>query len=199
VSRAGITYARANEDFKIDFVSVSKRFLPDPEEWALFRYHFVLGADWKLCTKKLGIDRGTFFHRVYALENKLGRVYRTLKPYPLYPLEDYFRGMRLADLKPLPALVGYRFNGEPLRPPLAVAPAPEPVPTQPVAPPAPVTPEPEPEPADEDPVPELVRERFRAGIALRSIANDLARRGIPPPAGRSSWSVVDVRRVLLRA
>ena len=39
----------------------------------IFRYHFLLGADWKLCARKLGIDRGNFFHAVYRIEQKLGR------------------------------------------------------------------------------------------------------------------------------
>jgi hypothetical protein len=61
-------------------------------EYELFRYHFILGADWKLCTRKVGIDRGNFFHAVYRIEQKLGRVFRELEPYPLFPLDDYFHG-----------------------------------------------------------------------------------------------------------
>jgi hypothetical protein len=62
------------------------------DEHRIFRYHFILGADWKLCTRKLGIDRGTFFHSVYRIEQKLGRMFRELEPYPLFPLDDYFHG-----------------------------------------------------------------------------------------------------------
>jgi len=62
------------------------------EEYRLFRYHFLLGADWKLCTRKLGVDRGNFFHSVYRIEQKLGRMFRELEPYPLFPLDDYFHG-----------------------------------------------------------------------------------------------------------
>ena len=61
-------------------------------EHRLFRYHFLLGADWKLCTRKLGMDRGNFFHAVYRIEQKLGRVFRELEPYPLFPLDEYFHG-----------------------------------------------------------------------------------------------------------
>ena len=58
----------------------------------MFRYHFLLGADWKLCTRKLDIDRGNFFHAVYRIEQKLGRVFRELEPYSLFPLDEYFHG-----------------------------------------------------------------------------------------------------------
>src|SRR5262249_4290278 len=64
----------------------------DDFEHRLFRYHFLLGADWKLCTRKLRIDRGNFFHAVYRIEQKLGRVFRELEPYPLFPIDEYFNG-----------------------------------------------------------------------------------------------------------
>ena len=46
----------------------------------IFRFHFLLGADWKLCCRRLNIDRGTFFHAVYRIEQKLGRAYREIRP-----------------------------------------------------------------------------------------------------------------------
>jgi len=61
-------------------------------EHQLFRFHFLLGADWKLCSRKLNLERGNFFHAVYRIEQKLGRVFRELQPYALFPLEDYFQG-----------------------------------------------------------------------------------------------------------
>jgi hypothetical protein len=74
-----------------DFCLVSRRNLSEIEH-QLFRYHFLLGADWTLCTRKLGMNRGNFFHAVYRIEQKLGRVFRELQPYPLFPLDDYFNG-----------------------------------------------------------------------------------------------------------
>ncbi len=85
------TWGRKDEEFIADFSLVSRRALSE-EEYRLFRYHFLLGADWKLCTRKLGIDRGNFFHSVYRIEQKLGRLFRELEPYPLFPLDDYFHG-----------------------------------------------------------------------------------------------------------
>jgi hypothetical protein len=46
------------------------------------------------------MDRGNFFHALYDIEEKLGRVYAELKPYPLYPLRDYFGGYVRKDVKP---------------------------------------------------------------------------------------------------
>lgn len=84
-----LTWGRKDEEYIADFILVSKRTLT-PEEYRLFDYHFLLGADWKLCARKLKIDRGNFFHAIYRIEQKLGRVYRELKPYSLYPLDEYF-------------------------------------------------------------------------------------------------------------
>jgi len=74
-----------------DFILVSRREL-SAEEYQLFKFHFLLGADWKLCTRRLNMDRGTFFHAVYRIQQRLGRAFRELQPYSLYPLDEYFHG-----------------------------------------------------------------------------------------------------------
>jgi hypothetical protein len=85
------TWGRKDEEYIADFSPISRKYLDDFEH-RLFRYHFLLGADWKLCTRKLGIDRGNFFHSVYRIEQKLGRIFRELEPYGLFPLDEYFHG-----------------------------------------------------------------------------------------------------------
>jgi len=85
------TWGRKDEEYIADFCLVSRRVLDD-FEYKLFRYHFLLGADWRLCSRKLGVDRGNFFHAVYRIEQKLGRVFRELEPYPLFPVDEYFNG-----------------------------------------------------------------------------------------------------------
>lgn len=80
-----------NEEFMADFVLVSRRTLSE-SEYTLFKYHFLLGADWKLCCRKLNIDRGTFFHEVYRIQQKLGRTFRELEPHALFPVDEYFGG-----------------------------------------------------------------------------------------------------------
>jgi len=67
------------------------------------------------------IDRGTFFHSVYRIEQRLGRVFRELQPYGLYPLDEYFRGARrlyLGHAVPLPRLDRAVMIPVPVRPPL---------------------------------------------------------------------------------
>ncbi len=85
------TWGRKDEEYIADFTLISKRVL-DEFEQKMFRYHFLLGADWKLCSRQLHIDRGNFFHAVYRIEQKLGRIFRELEPYPLFPLDEYFNG-----------------------------------------------------------------------------------------------------------
>jgi hypothetical protein len=86
-----ITWGRKDEEYIADFYLVTRRNLT-AEEWKLFNYHFLLGADWRLCEGRLGIERGDFFHEIYRLEGKLGRIYRELQPYALFPLDEYFNG-----------------------------------------------------------------------------------------------------------
>ena len=95
------TYGRKQEEFVADFCLVSRRHLDDVE-YQIFKFHFLLGADWKLCCRRLKIDRGNFFHTVYRIEHRLGRVFTDLKPYPLYPLNEYFGGVISCDRFILP-------------------------------------------------------------------------------------------------
>jgi hypothetical protein len=72
-----------------DFILVSRRTLEE-YDYVVFKYHFLLGADWNLCCKKLKLDRGEFFHEVYRIQQKLGRTFRELEPHALFPLDQYF-------------------------------------------------------------------------------------------------------------
>lgn len=85
------TYGLLQEEYAADFCIVSRRALTD-EEYKVFKYHYLLGGDWKICCVKLGMDRGTFFHMVYRIQQRLGRRFRELEPYALYPLDEYFGG-----------------------------------------------------------------------------------------------------------
>ena len=86
------TYSRKREEFVADFCLLGQRVL-DEFEHRIFRYHFLLGADWKLCCRQMKLDRGSFFHGVYRIEQKMGRAVAELEPYPLFPLDEYFGGM----------------------------------------------------------------------------------------------------------
>ena len=80
-----------NEEYMADFILVSRRTL-DASEYEIFKFHFLLGADWNLCCRKMNMDRGTFFHEVYRIQQKLGRTFRELEPHGLFPLDQYFGG-----------------------------------------------------------------------------------------------------------
>jgi hypothetical protein len=97
--KGGRTFSRKREEYMVDFLNVTERNI-SPEEFRLFRYHFLLGADSTLCCRKLHMDRGTFFHSVYRIEQKLGRVFAELEPYPLYPLREYFGGVAHKEVTP---------------------------------------------------------------------------------------------------
>jgi hypothetical protein len=84
-------WGRKDEEFIADFCLVSKRVLEE-YEYKVFRFHYLLGADWHVCCRRLNLDKGTFFHSIYRIEQKLGRVFRELQPYPLFPLDEYFGG-----------------------------------------------------------------------------------------------------------
>ena len=85
------TWGRKGEEYCADFFLVSRRSL-EPAQWELFKMHFLLKMDWKFCTKRLGMDRGSFFHEVYRIEASLGKIYAELLPYPLFPIIDYMHG-----------------------------------------------------------------------------------------------------------
>jgi len=111
-----LTWGRKDEEYIADFCLVSRKALDDLE-CKVFRFHFLLGADWKLCTRKLNIDRGNFFHAVYRIEQKLGRVFRELEPYGLFPLDEYFHGARQTFQQRAYPASGSQPTLTPLRPP----------------------------------------------------------------------------------
>ena len=104
-------YSRVREEFMADFCLVSARTL-EPEDLAIFRLHHMGGADWHLCCRRLKLDRGKFFHHVYDIESRLGRVFAELTPYPLYPVSDYFGGATRVE-RPLKSLLE-EDTGEPV-------------------------------------------------------------------------------------
>jgi hypothetical protein len=108
------TYSRKKEEYIADFCLVSKREL-SAADYRIFRFHFLLGADWKLCCRQLGMDRGNFFHSVYRIEQTLGRIFAELEPYSLFPLDEYFGSSLRQDLaRPLPPIPPIRAHKRPV-------------------------------------------------------------------------------------
>lgn len=114
-------WSRKDEEYIADFTLVSRRSLT-AGEYTIFKYHFLLGADWSLCCRKLKMERGNFFHAVYRIQQKLGKVYRELEPYALYPLDEYFGSSRLLEPVPPTPMPPSESNVIPFRLPLRSAP-----------------------------------------------------------------------------
>jgi hypothetical protein len=83
------TWGRPDEEFMADFCLLARGGLSE-DEHRLFRFHFLLGADWKICCVKLGMKRGDFFHAVYRVEAKLGRRFAEVLPHALFPIDEYY-------------------------------------------------------------------------------------------------------------
>jgi hypothetical protein len=167
---------------------VGQRALKDsPVELGVFKFHFLLAGDWKVCCKRLGISRGEFFHAVYRTEEQLGRAYAELTPYALYPLREY-SGFHLPNVQPFPVSVSVRRDAGPVRPPLSARAELTQTPCLPRVVPGPV-------PAVVN-IREYVRGRFRSGLSTRAIAADLDRSKVPAPNGEK-WGIAAVRAILL--
>jgi hypothetical protein len=87
-----------------DFCLIAARTLTRPLERDVFRLHFAGGAGWRACCEELGITRGNFFHHVYLVEQRLGRVFGELEPYGLWPVDEYFGLHRAWRIEPLRAM-----------------------------------------------------------------------------------------------
>lgn len=118
------SWGRKDEEYIADFCLVSRRYL-DPEEHRIFRLHYLLGADWKLCTRQLKVDKGEFFHALYRIQQRLGRVFREIKPFALYPLDEYFASTGRLEIEELRSpeaervvALYHKAQGRPLVPPM---------------------------------------------------------------------------------
>jgi hypothetical protein len=124
-------WGRKNEEYLADFVIVARRALGEQSlGYKVFRFHFLLGADWRLCGAKLGLDKGEFFHELYRVESAVGRACFECAPHPLFPLGSYFSNGSRASRSVNPperkatrnrGAAALRRPGAQLRPPLASA------------------------------------------------------------------------------
>lgn len=88
-----------DREYSADLYLTARRTLK-PMDWKVFVLHFLLGGDWRICCGRTGMDRGTFFHAVYRIEETLGQTFRELRPYSLFPIDEYY---------------GWRANGVPAK------------------------------------------------------------------------------------
>ena len=90
--RMGGWFARGSE-YRADFELIARRTLPE-FELRIFRLHYILCADWRMCCRALRMERGNFFHSVYRIQQQLGLAFLTTKPYAIWPVAEYFSGLR---------------------------------------------------------------------------------------------------------
>jgi hypothetical protein len=84
-------YSLKRQEYVADFCLAARRALTEAD-YKLFRYVFLLGADIGLCNRFLEVGRGDYFHGIYRIEETLGQYLAELKPYPLYPVDEYMGG-----------------------------------------------------------------------------------------------------------
>ena len=197
--RGKATYGSKPSEYLCEVHLIGKRALT-ADEWDVFRFHHLLGADWKLCCQRLSMTRGNFFHACYRIEETLGRVFRELKPYPLYPLDEYFQPVtRTVDARPFPIPHERHPNGAPLCPPLAPRTPqarPQPVPVLSRPDPLPVPTVPLFDVTDPAAIADHIRTLWKARRSIGGIVAVLNRLGAPPANG-TQWRRCDVRSILL--
>jgi hypothetical protein len=96
LTKNGMIYGLPGIEFRADFESTALRVLTE-EEHRIYRYHFLLEADWRLCCRKLRMDRGTFFHAVYRIQQKMGAELLAMQPASMFPTSNYFRSHHRVD------------------------------------------------------------------------------------------------------
>jgi hypothetical protein len=69
----GLSFELRTVDFLADFDLLVADHMADRER-EIFALHFSGGADWKECCRRLGMDRGSFFHDLYRIERRIGRA-----------------------------------------------------------------------------------------------------------------------------
>lgn len=84
-------YSLKRQEYVADFCLAARRVLTE-EDYQVFRYVYLLGADLEMCMRRVALDRGNFFHAIYRIEETMGRHLAELKPYPLYPVDEYMGG-----------------------------------------------------------------------------------------------------------
>lgn len=82
-------FSRKTEEYLADFTAISRRNLT-PEDYTMFKFHYLLGADVSLVARQLKMSHTNLLYHYARMEAKLGRAFRETEPFSLYPLDQYF-------------------------------------------------------------------------------------------------------------
>lgn len=102
----GTYYARNSENFLSDFWIVGRKNLEDVDQ-QVFRWNVVRGFDDHVCCKVLKLTQVDLRNSVNRIEQRLGRVFHELEPYPLHPTRNYFSERQIFQ----PVLIGSNRTG----------------------------------------------------------------------------------------
>lgn len=92
VSNGSVVFGQKQLEFCIDFELTAKQILT-AAEWRLFQLHILGRLDWRRCALRLHMDKGTFFHHIYRIQNAVGLG---LLINQVFPTRQYFDGRSAA-------------------------------------------------------------------------------------------------------
>jgi hypothetical protein len=81
-----------DSEFVVEIELCARRVLTGTELRLFEMYELGAGWEWQECARVLRMDRGNFFHAVYAVERKLGKAFSSAGPWGLFPMRRYFGG-----------------------------------------------------------------------------------------------------------
>lgn len=82
-------------DYRADYLAVTRRALRCPELRSIWHRYFLLSTPWQ------AFNRGKdVFHDIYKIKRIAGRAYAELKPFALYPVEDYLTVPHAGKIEP---------------------------------------------------------------------------------------------------
>ncbi len=82
-------YGFKDQEFLADFISITRRTLNEIE-FRIFSSYYLNNIDYQQLCIRHRLSKGNFFHLVYRIQMKLGQAFRSTKPYPIYPVDEYF-------------------------------------------------------------------------------------------------------------
>lgn len=88
-NRHALVFGRRAEEYRADFYLAAKRSLA-ADEWNLFKVCILGGNAWRHCCEVLKLAKGEFFHKLYRIQARLGRVLAELKPCAVHPINEYY-------------------------------------------------------------------------------------------------------------
>jgi hypothetical protein len=101
-ARAGLMFpcecGPVGVEYAADVALTARRELSEPD-YRIFQLRLE-GLDQAACSRLLRMREGDYWHALYRIQERLGKVFAELEPYPLYPDYAYFGGWRREIVRP---------------------------------------------------------------------------------------------------